>query len=53
MTKEKAKESAYGLMLIIGTIIDEMHKGGIPPTKNEMDNMYDLAISLNEYFEEN
>lgn len=53
MTKEKAKETAYGLMLIIGTIIDEMNKGGIPPTKNEMNDMYNLAVELNEYFEEN
>lgn len=52
MTKENAKNTAYGLMLIIGTIQDEMSKGGEAPSKEEVDNMYDLAVSLNEYFED-
>jgi hypothetical protein len=52
MTKEEAKNTAYGLMLIIGTIQDEMNKGGEGPTMEEVDNMYDLAVELNEYFEE-
>lgn len=52
MTKENAKNIAYGLMLIIGTIQDEMNKGGEAPTKEEVDSMYDLAVDLNEYFEE-
>lgn len=52
MTKEKAKNVAYGLMLIIGTIQDEMSKGGTAPSKEEVDSMYDLAVDLNEYFEE-
>ena len=51
MTKENAKNTAYGLMLIIGTIQDEMSKGGEAPSKEEVDNMYDLAVELNEYFE--
>lgn len=52
MTKEEAKEIAYTLMLIIGTIQDEMNKGGEAPTKEEVDNMYDLAVDINEYFED-
>ena len=52
MTKEKAKNIAYGLMLTLGTIQDEMSKGGAAPSKEEVDSMYDLAVDLNEYFEE-
>ena len=52
MAKEKAKNIAYGLMLYLGTIQDEMNKGGEAPSKEEVDNMYDLAVDLNEYFEE-
>jgi hypothetical protein len=52
MTKEKAKNIAYGLMLYLGTIQDEMSKGGMSPSKNEVDSMYNLAVELNEYFEE-
>ena len=53
MTKQNAKDTAYGLMLIIGTIQDEMSKGGEAPTEEEVNQMYDLAVELNEYFEKN
>ena len=52
MTKEKAKNTAYGLMLIIGTIHDEMRRGFEGPTEEEVEQMYGLAVELNEYFEE-
>ena len=52
MTKDKAKELAYALMLYLGTIQDEMSKGGAAPSKNEVDDMYGLAADLNQYFEE-
>ena len=51
MTKEQATRTAYGLMLYLGTIQDEMSKGGMPPSKNEVNDMYNLAVELNEYFE--
>lgn len=52
MTKEKAKSVAYALMLMLGTIQDEMRKGGPAPNEDEVDAMYGLAVDLNEYFEE-
>ena len=52
MTKEQAESIAYGLMVYIGAIQDEMNKGGEAPSKNEVDDMYSLAVELNEYFEE-
>lgn len=52
MTRIEAADIAYGLMLTLGTIQDEMNKGGQAPTKEEVDNMYALAVDLNEYFEE-
>ena len=51
MTTKDAAHIAYGLVLILGTIRDEMNKGGIPPTEEEVDSLYDLVTELNEYFE--
>ena len=53
MTKKDASDLAYGLMLTIGTIQDEMNKGGEPPSLEEIDNLYGLASDLNEWFEDN
>lgn len=51
MSKEQVRETAYGLMLILGTIQDEMNKGGEAPNKWEVDSMYNLAANINAYFE--
>lgn len=48
----KSKDLAYGLMLTLGTIQDEMNKGGDAPTKEEVDNMYDLAFELYELLDD-
>ena len=53
MSKKEASDLAYGLMLTIGTIQDEMNKGGAPPSLEEIDNLYGLASDLNEWFEDN
>ena len=49
---KKAKDIAYGIMLILGTIQDEMNKGGEAPSKEEVDNMYDLASELYELLDD-
>ena len=46
------KETAYQLMVILGTIQDEMNKGTAEAVSlEEINQMYDLASTINEHFE--
>ena len=54
MTLEQANNTAYGLayglVLALGTILDEMNKGGEPATRRELEEMYGSASDLLEFF---
>lgn len=46
------KEKAYALMVMLGEIQNEMMKGYEPPTLDEINELYDLAVEINDYFEQ-
>lgn len=47
-----AKERAYDLMVMLGTIVDEFNRGECVVSKRELEEMYGYASELNQYFEE-
>jgi hypothetical protein len=48
--QNKVGEKAYGLMVMLGTIIDEMKKGEESVTLEELEELYDMATEINEHF---
>ena len=50
-TKKEIADIAYGLMITIGEIQNDMNRGDMSVTKEEIDNLYDMATDINEYFE--
>ena len=49
--KENIAETAYEMMVMLGTIIDEMKNGEEDVTIEELEDLYDMATEVNEYFE--
>ena len=45
------KVDAYGLMLALGTIQNDFEQGNETVSKDEIDALYDAAVSINEYFD--
>ena len=46
------KETAYGLMVMLGEIQNEMNKNGTPPTLEEINALYEMAVEISDYFED-
>lgn len=46
------KEAAYQLNVMLGTIHDEMLRGGDATTLDEVKNLYEYASIINNYFED-
>lgn len=42
---------AYGLMIMLGDIQNELMKGGDLVTIGEVDELYGMAVQLNDYFD--
>ena len=42
---------AYGLMVMLGEIHNELMRGGDPVTIDEIDKLYGMAVKLNDYFD--
>ena len=52
MDRTVAKERAYRLSVMLGTIVDEFNRGECYVSKGELEEMAGYASELNEYFEE-
>ena len=48
--KEEMKKIAYGLVIALGEIQNDMRRGNEPPTEEEIDALYEEASKINEYF---
>ena len=44
-------DTAYGLMVMLGEIQNELMRGGGPVTIDEVDELYGMAVELNDYFD--
>lgn len=53
MDRTGAKERAYRLSVMLGTIVDEFNRGECVVSKGELEEMYGYASELTQYFEEN
>ena len=52
MSKEEIKNKAYGLMVMLGEIENELRRGGDAVTLDEIQSMGELASEINQYFED-
>lgn len=52
MDRTVAKEYAYRLSVMLGTIVDDFNRGECKVSKGELEEMAGYASELNEYFEE-
>ena len=48
---EGPQEISYRLMVMLGEIQNELNRGGEPVSLDEINELYDMASQLNDYFE--